>query len=157
MNDKAITKGIKLGLLGGLAGTIIMDLVIVGVFWVVGMPTEMIYSFIGSVAESFFMKIGIEIQGGIPLGATIHLLLGLGLGVIFGIAMTKISVQRPITLKRGMLLGVLYIEVVSQPILIAAPLLVEMSTSDILQWYILSSVMHLIYGIVLGGIVSYKL
>lgn len=46
MSNDAITTGMKRGLVGGLAGTIIMDLVMAGLFWGVGMPVEMIYSFI---------------------------------------------------------------------------------------------------------------
>lgn len=156
MSNEAITKGIKLGLIGGLAGTIIMDLVIAGLFWVVGMPVEMIYSFIGEVADSFFLMIGIDLQGGIPLGAFIHFFLGLGLGAIFGIAVSQISALQVDTLKKGIIFGVLYIEIASQPILLTAPFLVKMTASDLYQWYSLSFAMHLIYGIVLGGIVSHK-
>lgn len=156
MNEDTITRGIKLGLIGGLAGTIIMDLVIVGLFWLVGMPVEMIYSFIGEVADSFFLRIGLDLQGGIPLGAAIHFLLGLGLGAIFGIAVSQISALQVDTVKKGILFGVLYIEIASQPILLTAPLLVKMTVTDLLQWYSLSLSMHLIYGIVLGRMVSYK-
>ncbi len=156
MSNNAITKGIKPGLIGGLAGTIIMDLVIVGLFWLVGMPVEMIYSFIGEVADSFFLLIGLDLQGGIPLGAFIHFLLGLGLGAIFGIAVSQISAFQVDTLKKGILFGVLYIELASQPILLTAPLLVKMTAFDLLQWYGLSFGMHLIYGIVLGSMVSYQ-
>lgn len=156
MSKDTFTKGIVWGLIGGFVGTIIMDLVIVGFFIVVGMPTSLIYSFIGDVAGSFFSRIGINISGGVLLGAFIHFFLGLVLGGLFGWAVSWIKVLRVDSLRKGVLLGILYIEIVSQPILVTAPLLSEMTVSDILQWYGLSTVMHLIYGIILGGMLSYK-
>lgn len=156
MSKNASVKGMGLGVMGGLIGTIVMDLVIVGLFRVVGMPMELIYSFIGSVADSFFLKVGWDSQGGIPLGATIHFLLGLGLGGIFGMAVTEIKLLQVDTLKKGILFGVIYIEIASQPILVTAPLLVKMTSADLVQWYVLSFAMHLIYGIVLGGIVTHR-
>ncbi len=151
-----IKKGIKLGLVGGLLGTIIMDVVIVVLFWILGMPIDLIYSFIGAVADSLLSKLGIDFQGGMLLGATIHFLLGIGLGIIFGIAVTEIKALRVDSVKKGILYGIIYIEIASQPILIMAPLLVNMTRADIVQWYILSFSMHLIYGAVLGAVVSNK-
>ena len=145
-----------MGVIGGFVGTIIMDLVIVGFFMVVGMPIDLIYSFIGDVAQSFFLRIGIDVPGGVPLGALFHFFLGLALGGLFGVIVSQIRALQLESIKKGILLGILYIEIASQPILVTAPLLVKMTSSDILQWYGLSTVMHLIYGIILGGILSYK-
>lgn len=156
MRNDILTKAIVWGLIGGFVGTVIMDLIIAGLFLIVGMPIDLIYSFIGDVAQSFFLRIGIGVAGGIALGAFIHFLLGLVLGALFSIIVTKIRVLRLTSLKKGVWLGILYIELASQPILVTAPLLREMTTSDILQWYGLSTVMHLIYGIILGGVLSYK-
>jgi len=155
MHNDTITKGVMWGLIGGLVGTIIMDLVIAGFFWLMGMPVDLIYSFIGEVAQSFFLRIGIDAPSAVPLGAFVHFFLGLALGGLFGFAVSKIRALRVESLKKGVLLGILYIEVASQPILVTAPLLRKMTPSDILQWYGLSTVMHLIYGIVLGAVLSY--
>lgn len=140
-------------MIGGLAGTVIMDLVMAGLFWAMGMPVELIYSFIGKVADSFLLMMGIGLQGGVPLGAFVHFALGLGLGAVFAIATLKISALQIDTLKKALLFGAVYIEIVSQPILLTAPLLVKMTASDLLQWYGLSTGMHLIYGLVLGYVV----
>ena len=156
MRNNTLTKAIVWGLIGGFVGTIIMDLIIIGLFLVAGMPIDLIYSFIGDVAQSFFLRIGMNVAGGIALGAFIHFFLGLVLGALFGVVVTKIRALRLVSLKKGVWLGILYIELASQPILVTAPLLRKMTASDILQWYGLSTVMHLIYGIILGGVLSYK-
>lgn len=156
MCKDTLTKGLLWGLIGGLIGTIIMDLVIVGFFLIMGMPIDLIYSFIGSLAQSLFLRLGVYVPGRVLLGAFIHFLLGLALGGLFGIAVSQIKALRLVSIKKGILLGMLYIEIASQPILITAPLLTPMTTSDLVQWYGLSTTMHLIYGMVLGGILSYK-
>jgi hypothetical protein len=156
MRNDTLTKAIVWGLIGGFVGTIIMDLVIAGLFLLVGMPVDLIYSFIGDVAQSFFLRIGIDAAGGVPLGAFIHFFLGLALGGLLGVLVTQIRALRLASLKKGIWLGILYIEVVSQPILVTAPLLRQMTTADIVQWYGLSTVMHLIYGMILGGVLSFK-
>jgi hypothetical protein len=52
---------------------------------------------------------------------------------------------------------VLYIEILSQPILALSPLLLAMTVTDTLQWFAISAAMHTIWGAVLGAIVSYGL
>jgi hypothetical protein len=156
MNRSTFSKGIVWGVVGGFLGTIIMDLFIVGFFAVTGMPVDLIYSFIGDVVISFFLRIGIHLSNSTLLGAFMHFFLGLALGGLFGLAVTQIRTLCVDALKKGVLLGALYIELASQPILVAAPLLIKMTSADILQWYSLSTVMHLIYGVVLGGFLSYK-
>jgi hypothetical protein len=156
MRNKTLTKAIAWGLFGGLVSTVIMDLVIIAFFLAVRMPIDLIYSFIGEVAQSFFLRIGSDAPGRFTLGAFIHLSLGLLLGGLFGVMVSQFRTLRLGSLKKGILLGVLYIEVISQPILVTAPLLKEMTASAILQWYGLSTVMHTIYGIILGGFLSYK-
>jgi hypothetical protein len=155
MRKDTFRGGLIWGMIGGLIGTIIMDIVIVGFFLLVGMPIDLIYSFIGDVAQSFFLRLGFQVAGGAPLGALFHFFLGLALGGLFGIAISQIKALRLRSVKKGILLGMLYIEVASQPILVTAPLLIPMTTPDIVQWYGLSTAMHLIYGGVLGVVLSY--
>ena len=156
MRDHTFTNAIIWGLIGGFVGTIIMDLIMAGLFLILDMPVDLIYSFIGDVVQSFFLRIGINAPGGVPLGALFHFFLGLTLGGLFGMLVTQVQGLRLESLKKGILLGILYIEIASQPILVTAPLLIKMTASDILQWYGLSTVMHLIYGVVLGGVLRFQ-
>lgn len=157
MRKVTLIRGMIWGLIGGLAGTLAMDLVLVGVFLLLGMPADLTFSFIGDTAARFFTMIGIDIAGGVPLGAAIHYLIGLVLGGLFGGAVSQVAALRVDTLKRGIIFGVLYIESISLPILVTAPLINTMTASDTLQWFGLSFPMHLICGVVLGVVVSYGL
>jgi hypothetical protein len=140
----------------GLLGTVVMDLVIVGFFAATGMPTGLVYSFIGDVTQQCFLRIGVAVPGGVPLGALVHFLLGVVLGAVFALAVSRIPRLRLGSIVKGALIGVLYIEIVSQPILALAPLMMTMSTSDVLRWYALSTSMHVIYGIVLGVVMAFR-
>ena len=63
-----IAQAMALGFMGGLAGTLVMDLALAGLFSATGMPTDLTFSFIGDTAATFFSKVGILVSGGIPLG-----------------------------------------------------------------------------------------
>lgn len=131
-----------------------MDLVIVWFLAAVGMPLGLVHFFIGDVTKQFFLRIGVAVSGGVGLGALMHFGLGLVLGTVFGLAVTRVKRLHLDSVVKGALLGVLDIEIVSQPILVSARLLMTMSTADVLQWYVLSTSMHLIYGLVLGVVLA---
>ncbi len=156
MNGGTLAGEVAWGGAGGLLGTAVMDLVIVGFFAAAGMPPGLVYSFIGDLAQQFFLRIGIGVSGGVLLGALVHFLLGLVLGAVFGLAVSRVRRLRLDSVVKGALLGVLYIEIVSQPFLVSAPLLVKMTTPEVLQWYALSTSMHIIYGIVLGVVMALR-
>lgn len=153
----SLVRGIVFGSIGGLVGTIAMNLVMIAVLPTVGLSVAVPFATIGDTAAGFFRLIGIELAGGSPLGVAVYYLLGPLLGLIFGAAVTRVGAFRVSTFKKGILLAVLYAEVASQPILAMAPLILPMTTSATLQWFGLSAVLHLIWGIVLGVIVSYGL
>jgi hypothetical protein len=150
-------KGIIWGLVGGLAGTIVMDVVLFGASLLIGLPAVVSFKTIGDTAARLFSMFGVEMAGGVPLGAAMHYLLGSVFGAIFGAAVFRYGALRANTTKKGIALSVLYIEILSQPILAASPILLKMTTSETLQWFGVSAVMHLIWGVVLGIAVSYGL
>lgn len=150
-------QGITWGLIGGLVGTVVMDSVLMGTLAVMGMPAVISFVTIGDTAAGFLAWFGIQIAGGFPLGVTLHYLLGLGLGAVFGLVVTQVEVVRVTTIKKGLVLGIVYIEIVSQPILVTSPLILKMTTAETVQWFGISAVMHLIWGVVLGGVVGYRL
>lgn len=55
------------------------------------------------------------------------------------------------------MLDILYVEIVSQPLLAAAALILQMTRAETAQWFGISFVMHLVYGLVLGLAVRYRL
>ncbi len=153
----ALGRAMAVGVLGGLAGTLAMDLVLAALFSAVGLAPDLTFSFIGDTAAIFFSGIGIPLPGGVPLGAAVHYMIGAVLGLILGGALSQVQVLRGYSMPRSALLGILYIEIISQPILMTAPILRSMTTAETLQWFGLSFFMHLICGAVLGLVVNYGL
>ena len=80
MSCATLARGVVLGLVGGLVGTIVMDLFCIGTLWAVGLPAVIGFSTIGDTAAALFALLGIEMTGGLPLGAAVHYLMGLVLG-----------------------------------------------------------------------------
>ena len=151
------TRGIIVGLAGGLAGTIAMHVFGVGIFLVMGQPTSISFSIIGDAAASFFARLGVELAGGAPLGMVVFYLLGLALGITFVALVSQIDAFRLDSIKKGVGVGILYVEVLSLPLLAMATLVLNMTAAATALWFGVSVVMHLVYGAVMGAVVSYGL
>lgn len=155
--DVTLARGTGWGLIGGLVATLVMDLVLVGVLSVAGLPSLLCFSIVGDTAASFFAIMGVEMGGGIPLGIATHYLIGPSIGALFGAAVAKVDALRVDTLKKGVVLAVLYVEILSQPLLVTTPILLKMTTPETFQWFGVSFLMHLIAGAVLGLVICYGL
>ncbi len=55
--------------------------------------------------------------------------------------------------KKAVGMGILYVEIMSLPMLAAAALILQMTAAETAQWFGVSFVMHLVYGLVLGLVV----
>jgi hypothetical protein len=153
-NDAALVRGISIGAIGGVVGTIVMDLFCAAMFLAMGEPASLTFSIIGDAAAAFFAMLGVTMPGGAPLGALLHYLIGLVFGGILGFAVLRIRALRADSLKKGIALGILFVEVMSQPLLVAAAIVLKMTPSQTAQWFGVSFTMHLAYGGVLGAIVA---
>jgi hypothetical protein len=154
MIDTALMKAIGAGLLGGLVATLVLDVIVVGLFPFIGMPADISFSIIGDTAARFFAMLDIEMAGGVPLGLLVHYLTGLALGGLFGAAASRHDILRLDAKKNCVRLGSLYTEIVSFPILATAPIMLQMSAPSAAQWFGVSFVMHAVYGSVLAFVVS---
>jgi hypothetical protein len=157
LSSDTFTRGIIVGLAGGLAGTIAMHVFGVGIFLVMGEATNISFSIIGDAAARFFARLGIDLAGGTPLGMVVFYLLGLALGVTFVALVLRIDAFRLDSIKKGVGLGILYVEVLSLPLLAIATFVLNMSAGATALWFGVSVVMHLAYGAVMGAVVSYGL
>jgi hypothetical protein len=151
------TRGLRLGIIAGLAATFVIDLIMIGYLLFTGQPAENGFAVIGDTAAGLFSLFGIEVAGGVTVGLVWHYVIGLILGVIFGVAVTRIDALHPTSLRKGVGLGILYAEVISLPILVMPPIILNWTTSATEQLFGFYFVMHAIWGILLGVVVSYGL
>jgi hypothetical protein len=148
------SRGLGWGLIGGLAGTITMDVVLMGALSVMGSPALTCFSIVGDTVARFFSIQDLDMARAIQLGVLTHYLIGPLVGVIFGTLVARVEALQVNTLKRSIILAIIYVEILSQPLLAMTPILLKMTAPQILQWYGGSSVMHLIAGVVLGAVVG---
>lgn len=167
-SDIALSRGAGWGLIGGLAGTIVMDLCLMGAFAVTGIPALTCFSMVGDTMARFFAVLGnavtrfsaiagLEIAGGVTLGVATHYVIGPAIGASFGAVAARVGAFRVTSLTRSVGLAVLYVEIVSQPLLAAMPILLGWTVSETLQWYGGALCAHAIAGAVLGLVTVYGL
>ena len=157
MSSGARAKGLVLGFIAGLMATIVVDLIMMGFLLIRGQPADDGFTVIGDTAAGFFSLFGIDMAGGVPPGVAWHYLIGLALGVIFGAAVTRFDALRLDSMKKGVGLGILYTEVMSIPMLVMVPIMLKRTASDTAGLFGFFFVMHAIWGILLGVVVSYGL
>lgn len=153
----ALVRGAIWGLVGGLVGTVALDIVLLAALTAVGLPAVISFTTIGDTAAACFGLVGLEMAGGFPLGLAAHYTLGLVLGGIFGAVVSQVEALQTWRRLRYVPLGVLYVEVLSQPILALSPLLLQMTLASTVQWFAISAAVHSIWGAVLGAFVGYGL
>lgn len=151
-----VTGTVLFGMVAGIIATIVMDIFVAIAMLLMGNPVTFMFSFIGAVAAAFFAKVGLAVAGGVLLGFVFHYLFGLGYGGLFSGLVARLRWLKTRGIWKSILLGILYIEIFSQPFLASAPLVLRMTASDILRWYALSTAMHAIYGAVLGALQHYQ-
>jgi hypothetical protein len=143
-------KCVQWGLIAGLVGTMAMDLTLVGGLEALGLPIDTCFLTIGRTAMQFFSILGIRFSGEVTLGVAVYHLLGPLLGAVYGLIVSQVSALQRTTLKKSLLYAVLYAEVVSQLILTMVPVLLRMPTQEAMLWFAGSSVLHAIWGAVMG-------
>lgn len=153
----SLSRGLGWGLTGGLAGTMLMDLVLMGALSALGLPVLTCFSIVGNTVARFFSMQNTEIAYAIQLGVITHYLVGPLFGAIFGLLVARIEALRVATLKKSIVLAIIYVEILSQPMLATTPILLKMTVPVTLQWYGGSFIMHLLMAVVLGSVVGYGL
>ena len=157
LSTSTLTRVLVVGSIGGLLGALAMALFGVGIFLMMGMPASQAFSIIGDAVAGMFYAVGIDVTGGVSLGAVAYCLISLALGILFVAGVSQIEALRVDSTKKGVGLGILCVEIMSQPMLAAAAIILKMTASMTAQWFGVSFVMHLVYGAILGAVVSYGL
>lgn len=153
----ARSKGLVLGLAGGVVATVVIDLITVAVMPLIGLPADSGFSLIGDTAAGFVALFSIDVAGGVPLGLALHYVIGLALGGLFGAAVTRIAALSLNSIKKGVGLGILYAEIISLPIVLTPPIILSLPGLDAARWFGFCLVMHAIWGTVLGALMAYGL
>ena len=129
---------IKFGLIGSLAGTVAMDLVMVVESLIIGQPLDGFVALIGSV-----------VGGDALVGVVVHLLMGSLLGFLFGIAIYQVRALNIDSVQKGVWLGVLAGLVTIPTGCVPVAIVTHVPIVEMVSF---SFVPHLVWGAVLGVI-----
>jgi hypothetical protein len=136
-------RGVGFGILGGLVGTILMDIVMVLTFLIAGQP-----------ADTFFSMVGEKFGYGTLVGIVVHNLVGITGGIVFSLLVLNIKALRIDSMRKGLLLGI-GAGAVTIP-LGCIPLAIWLD-QPILVVIAFSLLPHLVWGTVVGWTVAYGL
>ena len=140
MNGIALLRGIAVGVIGSVVGTLAMDVAMIIEFLLQGWPVLTYLDLIGSV-----------FGGGIPVGVLVHVVLACLLGLVFALPVLKISVLRIDSLRRGLIVGFV-IGLLSIGACVPFALLTRLPMLTVLSFM---AIPHLVWGTVTGLAVAY--
>jgi hypothetical protein len=141
--DKSLLRGIEFGIIGGLVGTFLMDIVMVLTFIIAGQP-----------ADAFFSMVGEKLGDGPLVGILVHNLVGLTGGIVFSLLVLNVKALRIDSRRKGVMLGIAA-GAVTIP-LGCIPLAIWLG-QPILDVIAFSLLPHLVWGTTVGWIVGYGL
>jgi hypothetical protein len=157
---RALKRGIGWGLIGGFIATIALDISSVVTLGALGYPggLPMYFSMVAGTSAGFFSRIGLPMTGSLLMGGIVSYLIGMGLGAIFGASVSQVNGLRVDKTKRFMFC-IIFVEVVTQPLVAAAPAILEggWTVTETWQWFLTSFYLHMIYAMVLAVSVDYGL
>ena len=152
-----LARGAAWGFIGGLSGTLVMDILLMGALIALKQPALLCFSIVGETVSRFLALFGMQIASGFPTGMVTHYLIGPLVGTVFGTVVAVFPILRERTPKKITIAAFMYVETLSLPLLMTTPILLKMEAPATLQWFGGSFVMHLILSIVLGVIEGYGL
>jgi hypothetical protein len=141
MNKEKLTRFAHIGLVGGLIGTVMMDIVLFMEFYLFKMPIVTNYVVIGSV-----------VGGSVWIGLILHFITGSVLGLVFGMIVALFDSLEIINYKKGIFLGVLA-GIITIPFGCVPTAI--LSKVPIIKFAGFSALPHLIWGSGLGWVFSY--
>lgn len=143
MLDGYLLRGVGFGIIGGLVGTILMDVVMVLTFLLAGEP-----------ADAFFSMVGEKLGYGPLAGVVVHNLVGITGGIVFSLMVLNVGALRIDSSQKGVMLGIA-----------AGALTIPLGCIPLALWLgqpivgvvAFSILPHLVWGVVLGFTVGYGL
>jgi hypothetical protein len=138
-----VVRNLSLGIVGGLFGTVLMDIVMVITFVSLGESWDM-----------FFSMVGEKLGGGAMLGIALHNVVGMTGGTIFALLVLNVPALEIRTMRRGLTLGL-----AAGLFTIPAgciPLAIWLGESIVVV-IAFSALPHIVWGTVLGWTTGYGL
>jgi hypothetical protein len=154
MEKTNIARGIKYGIVGGLMGTIITDLVSLIIFFILGESLPDFYTLFGKSFLTLF-----NLQADYPLwqGLTLHYSIGILTGLVVGILTQRISLLKFNTYRSSILIAVIITQIEGLTLFYLMSLVLNMPQSEMILIYGMGIFLHTVWGACLGSILCFGL
>jgi len=139
--NKSFLRGVGFGIIGGLLGTFLMDIVMVLTFIIAVQP-----------ADAFFSMVGEKLGDGALVGILVHNLVGLTGGIVFSLLVLNVKALRIDSRRKGLMLGIAAGAVTIPLGCIPLAIWLNQPMLDVIAFSLLP---HLVWGTVLGWTVGY--
>jgi hypothetical protein len=152
MENTSIARGIKYGILGGLVGTIVTDLVSLIIFVIMGESLPDFYTLFG---KSFLTLFNIKAEYPLWQGLTLHYSIGLLTGMVVGILNQWISWLKFDTYRRSIIISVIITQIEGLILFYLMSLVLNIPQSEMIPIYCMGIFLHTIWGACLGSILCF--
>jgi hypothetical protein len=152
MEKQDIFRGLRYGLLAGFVSTIVMDIVCLVIFLVMG---ESLPAFFALIGRSFLTLINVDVAYPLWQGLVLHYSIGIITGLVLGAATRLINKLNFGTYRKSILLSVIITQIEGAALFYLMSLILNIPQSDMLIMYGLGFILHLMWGTLLGLIISY--
>jgi hypothetical protein len=153
----SLARWLTAGLIGGLSGMVAMDLTVLALSRTVGVPRSASLDTISDSVAVLSSKVGVNVPPGLAAAAVPHILISLGLGVVFGGGIGRTQALREASPTTTAGLGAVYALAATQPFLAAAAITLKMTRAEAVKWYGITLLTHTVFGSVLGAVAGYGL
>jgi hypothetical protein len=150
-----INRVLGLGFLGGIAGTLVMDALLMGILAAAGQSVLFCFTIVGSTIARLIIVLGYDISGVVPLGILTHYVIGPLVGLLYAVLVLRSTRLKTGSLRNYFLFALVFIQIFSQPLLALAPILLKLPAELTILWYGGAVIMHTILACILSLIVYY--
>jgi hypothetical protein len=147
--------GILIAWLGGVFGTVVMDLVMIGTFFILDWPLDTFLTVLATGVETDLSMIGLGMEVSLFLAIFLHYMTGSVVSIVFVIIVMKLDIFQTDMIKKFVALGVIGTEIICLTFFTPTILLLGYTASETIELLTMTCLFRGIFGLFFGLIVEY--
>jgi hypothetical protein len=152
MNEENVVRGSIYGIIAGTISTIVIDIVALIILTVMGVSLASFFALIG---RCFLTLIGTTAAEPVWQGLTLHYSIAILTGLVIGLLTQRFKKLQFSSYRKGILLSIIIAQVEGNALFYLMSVIMKIPQSEMLTMYELCFILHLIWGVCLGLIISY--
>ena len=152
MNKENIAKGIVYGVIAGTISTIVIDIVALITLSAMGLSLASFFALIG---RCFLTLIGTTAADPVWQGLTLHYSIAILTGLVIGLLTQRFHKLQFSSYRKGILVSSIIAQVEGNGLFYLMSVIMKIPQSEMVMMYEMCFILHLIWGVCLGLIISY--